>query len=431
MKKRDYFLLAIQKELFRLKKWNIEIFSQIRNTGSGDPEYDYQLFPGESNYYFIDPESDEPVMLEDAETGRPAFQFPEGVQLNPGDLPNVHEKKETTYGSVLANAILLVYPFGDKIDYVSGEFDLGAVEEEIGRRLTTDEKYWEKGDRTHENPIYVSEYLNFIDAALSLEGFSQLSVPSATPKSLTTDPQIRKRRDELLKQYEGQLDDPAVVAKIEGELIEMDRNWIKGDLSEGFYHKSKSFDVVRKKMHLMHGYESGFDQDPDLIPNSLSEGWNSEKMPAMVNSLREGSFARGSMTELGGYATKIVNRMLQNSKVGEEDCGSTLGVEHRITEDNHKSFIGFFLAESKPRLITESNVKGLIGKTKRIRSPMYCKTKKTDFCQTCVGLPNSEEEKGIPALVAEVTSQLMDASMQKAHGKALKTAKYDPKQSIH
>ena len=45
-------------------------------------------------------------------------------------------------------------------------------------------------------------------------------------RSLITDPAIAKRKAELLKQYQDHLKDPLILAKIEKELIDMDKAWL-------------------------------------------------------------------------------------------------------------------------------------------------------------------------------------------------------------
>ena len=428
MLKKDYFLLGLKEEAYRHKSWIIQCFSMIQNPS---PKTPLALYRGEIHYYYQDPDTQEPVYLTDTDIKHPAFSFKETLNLKPGDLPNVKEPVKTIYGNALFNAVALVFPFKDKIDFITGPIKVTDVEKLIEKRLTTDPEYQKKDSFKAKDPIYVSEYLQFTDAVLSLEGLSQLCVPSASERSMTHDPQIQKVRDELLEKYKDQLHDPAVVSKIESVLIEMDKEWIKDDLSAGFYTKDKYFDIVRKKAFLMMGYEAGFNVSPATITQSLNEGWDMDSMPAMVNSLREGSYSRGDLTAQGGYATKIVNRMFQNAKISEEDCGSTLGWSVTLTKETLKEYYGFYyLKAQKPVLIDEEHGASLIGQTVILRTPMFCKTARQGFCKTCLGQSISENESGLTAVVSSMTSQLMLIMMGAAHAKALKTARYDVKKTI-
>lgn len=427
MKKRDFFLKAMEAGAYRHKAWVFHAFSMSNVPESED--IPYRLHQGTDFYYYDDPESGESVVLEDAPSQEPCFSFREKVKLKAGDVINLHEDVNSSYGNLLANYVVLVYPFGDKINYIQGAFKIGAIEKEIEGRLTTNPEYQTKKDVEPENPIYVSEYLNYVDAILSLEGFSQLCVPSATRKTMTRDPRIPEIRAALLEKYKDSLDDPATIAKIDAELVKVDKEWLKDDLGEGFYHKSKSFEVVRKKAHLMHGAESGFQdgQKVDLVTNSLSEGWDIEKLPSMVNSLREGTYSRGAMTALGGESTKTINRIFQNTAIKEKDCGSKLGWDRTIDKENAKQYIGFFrIVPSGTEEITDANYEKFIGKTITLRTPMFCKTPKTGFCETCMGRKISENPHALGALAAEVGSTLMLLSMGAMHGKSLKTEEYRP-----
>lgn len=429
MTKRDYFLLCVQNTVYRYKTWLYHVFTVTKNDGNYD--IDYLPYKGEKHYYFINPETKESVDIIDSDVNRPLFNFREPLKLNAGDYPNLKEDITTNYGIALANAVVLVYPFNDKIDFINGQMNVGDIESQIAARLTTDKEYQKPKELKRPDPIYVSEYLNYIDAITSLDGLSQLVVPSATEKSLMTSPEVIKRRDELLEQYKDQLNDPAVVSKIEAELIALDKEWIKGDLSEGFYHKSKSFDIIRKKVHIMQGYEGGFGYNPTTITASLDEGWNRESLPANINALREGVYGRGKMTGLGGYATKTTARVFQNITIEEEDCGTTLGWDKEVTESNKKTFLGFYIVDGKSStLLTKENIAKYVGKTVVLRSPQFCKTPDNKFCKHCMGQPNSELETGTGALATDITSAIMYHAMGAAHAVALKTAAYDPKITI-
>lgn len=426
MLRSEYFLKAVNAGAYRYKAWVLHCFSHTRLTDKDD--FDYRLYKGDRQYWFEDPESGESVILEDTDVSKPPFHFRHEIKLKAEDVQNLSEDITSNYGRLLANVVALVYPLGDKIPYINKEFKMGAIEAEIAQRLTTDKAYQTKESVKPNNPIYVSEYLDFMDAVLSMEGYSQLCIPSATAKTMTRDPSIPQKKKELLEKYKDRLDDPAVIAEIDKELIAIDKDWIKGDLGEGFFHKEKAYNVVRKKAHLMHGYEAGFGLKPDTIENSLSEGWEIDKLPAMVNSLREGSYGRGKMTAEGGYATKVANRMFQNTKLSKTDCGSVMGWEKEVSED----YVGFYYlnTSNKTILITSENLSELEGRTVRLRSPQFCKTPGNDFCKFCLGEPNIENENALSAHVAAMTSQLMSISMASAHGTALKTTKYLPESTI-
>jgi len=429
MNKTQYFIMAMSNQAYVNREWVLSAFS-IRDALK-DESIPFILIRGEKNYWFTDPVTQEQVILDNSPITEPPFSFRDEVKLKAGEIPNLKKDITTTLGSLLVNYIALIYPFNDKIEYQEGEFNIKKVEQEIVRRLTTDPEYQDKTSTIAKDPIFVHEYKTFVDAILSLAGYSQLTVPSATKKSMTVNPLIKEKRDELLEKHKDNLDDPAVISMIEQELLKIDKDWIKGDLSEGFYFKGKLTDIARKKLYIMGGFEQGFGLEPDVITSALSEGWNVEDLPALINSLREGAYMRGSQTALGGAATKVVNRMLQNIKITEDDCGATLGWNAYMDKDNINKYVGFYyLKASKPVLITEENMNSLVGKTLTMRSPQFCKSKGMRFCKTCMGVANSENENSLAAYGAEITSLLMNLAMKFAHGVSLKTTVYDVEEVV-
>lgn len=439
MLKRDFFLAAMRAELFRRKDWVISAFSLTRDTEAdyASHPYRYRIVNRDNTHerMFVEPEQGDLVVIDGLTPGEPPFAFREKIELKAGDVPNLTRDITSTYGNVLVNYIALVWPFGNKIPYQEGRIGAGKLESLIEPLLTS----VPKDPATPRDPklIYVDEYLKFTEAMFALSGYTQLCVPSATERTMTTDPRIPELRAKLLKQYEGRLHDPAIIAKINDELVAMDKEWLKGDPGEGFYLKEKSYRVVRLKAHLMHGAESGFSDNTtrvNLIENSLSEGWDIENLPAMANSLREGSYNRGALTALGGESVKFFYRILSNSVIVEKDCKTNLGITWTIKDDNWERFVGYWLVKGQTSdnhvLLNESTAKALIGKTVMIRSPMYCRTPHTNFCEKCMGEKNSRYPNALASSGSDVGSTFMSIFMRAMHGKILSTGKFDFKEQI-
>jgi hypothetical protein len=62
-----------------------------------------------------------------------------------------------------------------------------------------------------------------------------------------------------------------------------------------------------------------------------------------------------------------------------------------------------------------------LGKHIMLRSPMFCKLDKTDYCATCVGDRLSVNRTALSAAISEYGSTFMMISMQAMHGKSLET----------
>ena len=119
-----------------------------------------------------------------------------------------------------------------------------------------------KDNKREEDGIYVDEYLKYSEAMLNLEGYAHLCVQAASEATMVPNPAVVKRRNELYAEHKEALSvknpDPALVAKIQMELAQIDRETLKDDVSKDYYVKDKNFDVIRMKKYAMYGVEGGF-----------------------------------------------------------------------------------------------------------------------------------------------------------------------------
>jgi hypothetical protein len=152
----------------------------------------------------------------------------------------------------------------------------------------------------------------------------------------------------------------------------------------------------------------------------------------MNNTLRAGSFNRGAQTVLGGVAVKGLLRASANLNVAGEDCGSRVGIVADITKDNLSRFVGLsvILKEGTEVMKQEEDVGRYLGKRIMVRSPMYCKLDKTDYCKICLGERLANNPEGLSIAVSEYGSIFLSIFMKGAHSKALQIAKMDWKAQI-
>lgn len=429
--KREYFLKALKAEAFKHKRWVISVFSVFRIGAEEHKEkqFPYKIRTGvrskEGYWAILDPNNTEGFTIIGGSSGdEPLFTFKEQLKLKAGDLPNLKKDVTTTYGNALFNAMVLCWPFGDKVDYVEGRVNSGALENEIATRLVDIPADGKRDPKA----IYVDELLKYMEAMSATAGFAALCAPAASPRTMVSNPEVTKRRDELLKQYADQLNDPAIVAMIEKELVEMDRKAFADDPSRDFYIKNKTFATSRKTCFIMHGMESGFGESvmkPETITTSLEEGIKPKDFPALVSGLRNMSFSRGAETALGGESVKYFYRVFQNTKIAEPDCGVTEGLSWNVTDANYKTFINLYqIIGNKPVLITAEIAKASIGKKIYIRSPMLCKSEAPSFCAICVGKALAETPTGLHIACSDVGSAFMSASLAAAHAKSLQTERF-------
>jgi hypothetical protein len=439
MTKLEYYLLAIRANCYLRKDWVISVFAITELPAAiKAPQYDYQLLNFDGYYGFIDPTDNTAMVFEDVPVNE-EFLTPDIVFTAPTlSLPNIITDTRTTVGNLLFNAIVLAYPFNNKMSYINKSASIKEIESLIVGRLVDDPPPTayignptdvELGTIDSTSPLYIKEYKKFAEAATSLAGYAQIFVPAATPRTLVPAPGYQELKAKLLKQYGNQLNDATVIAEIEKQLYDLDRDWIQNDPDFGFVRTVKAMKVARKRMFYVHGIEAGFSEDGKFtfIPNSLNDGWDISKLPAMVNSLRDGSFNRGAQTALGGEKTKTIFRVMAGATIESEDCGAKIGIRRIAQKNTWKVYHGStaILDDGTQLLITETSLQPYLGQLIQIRSPLFCLAGHNNFCMTCLGQFMRGNENSLGVVAAACGSTLLLSFMKAMHGKILSTVNYD------
>ena len=409
--------------LYKKLEWVVSAFSISQET---DSVYAYKIKTDPTGHYYLDPNTlKDYIKLEDGIAGVPLFDAKETVDISGEDIVNLNESITTTYGNLLANYILLVYPFGPKIPYVNKKIDLGSIEKFI---LPIFKSNPPAGEQRDPKFIYVDEYLALGNAVIYCCSFAQLFTWGLTEKIIIPPEWVKEEKAKLVEKYKDRLNEAAVVAMIDAELVKKYKEYIKDDPGANFLISKKSTDTVAKKKYLMVGGELGLSEDTvnvDLIENSLAEGWDLDKFPVMLNTLRAGSYNRGAQTVLGGVAVKGLLRASANLNVTADDCGSRLGMVADIAQDNLDRFIGLsvILKDGTKIMQKKEDVGAYLGKRILVRSPMYCKLDKTDYCKICLGERLANNPEGLSIAVSEYGSTFLSIFMKGAHSKALQLAR--------
>lgn len=400
MTKLDYFKYSLHgTEMYKLN-WYISFLGIVKE----DTEYlkiDKKSISVlvNGNYVKLDDVSELPV-----------YHHRDKITLDIGDLPNVKSKIETTYGRAITNKLLLVYPFGDKVEYLNTRCTLDDIESKIGKLMVDD-------------VITVPEYLRYTDVTQFLNGFSMLLHVSATYKNITPPKGINEFKKEVIARYDKEYGpkwrtDRLLITQMQDELSKYQKDYLKDDPSYGKMLKGqKILGNGMIKMYVTYGKEDGMQSDgskTQLLEGSLLDQYPDDPtlLASAINGLRNGSYARGAMTQQGGALTKDILRALSSYTVaGDDDCGTTIGRTITITDENVKSIENRYLMDGT--LI--DNPKQYLGKTITIRSPLYCKNKNNSYCGICVGKVLRNYKYGIAGLGVNITSAIMLSSMKAMH----------------
>ena len=186
----------------------------------------------------------------------------------------------------------------------------------------------------------------------------------------------------------------------------------------------------------MFGAESAFKDgnEVDFIPNSLIEGIDVNQLPELINSARYGSYSRGALTQLGGSSAKQASRATSTIEVSKDDCGTKLGILSYPQEGDWQTYVGrYVIVDGKSVLIDYEYAKTLIGKTVRIRSPMYCRANEdsVSYCACCLGRRYSEAPEQLSSIIIGVSGTITNIFMGAMHGRELKTAEFVPEFCVY
>ena len=323
---------------------------------------------------------------------------------------------QTTYGLFILNYIVLADPLGSLIPYVNEIFPWKKIQKTIANGIL-------------DGKITRDMYDKFMNNVYFIGSFTEISVPDMTTKSMTTDPAIIKRRDELFAQYKDQLNDPLIVAKIEDELIAMDKKYLSEDPASAWIIDEGDWTTARKKMFITNGISEAFSKDSNeftFMPDALNEKMNFEFFPAIANDIRRGTYMRSKETAKGGEETKFVLRIFQNVSITEDDCHSKDGITVVMTANQYSEYQGRHVIDhGQDIILTEENFGKYIERPVVLRSPMHCHAK-NGFCYACFGeIYRKLGMKAIGAKVVEASSSLMSTAMNAMHRSKVVTANID------
>ena len=340
----------------------------------------------------------------------------EPITIPKNTFPNLSETITSTFGRMVVNYLLLVDPFHDIFPYWNTPWSMKALTSMVINAAL------EKYITTDQLDVYIQNLYFFGHS-------SELAVPNYTKKSLTTDPSIREKRQELMKLHQEALENnnPVVMAQIEDALIEIDKKHLEGDPSMDYYgmNENKSFGIHRKKMFLTSGMAEEFGNKGSFnyVENPLNEGWEKKNFSVICNDIRKGIYERASETANGGEESKFIGRVFQNTRISSDDCETPRTLETYIdpNEPDKYLFRNIRLKDGSLKTITKDTLPSYVGNTVNMRSPMYCEAK-PGYCKICMGKLFEElDQNSLTMVTLEIGSYFLTLSLKGFHGSKLST----------
>jgi len=381
--------------------------------------YQYKLVTKPDGLYYLEvsdlDKKYEVIKIQDYKHNLPLFTFKDIIEIDGSWLPSVSEKISTRLGNLIVNTIVLYASLGTKIQYINTTVKLEEIESifiyKVKNDISKDSEF-----------ITVDEMIDCIDRFYFLTNLAFITNIASSEKVITGPTGIDSKRKELLKEYEGQLDDPVKLVELEKKLEAFDREYLEGDEAASVISTKKKGKTARKKMYLIYGNTLSFDKSnkDTVITSSLNEGIDitDNNYEKYINDSRYGSYARGASTAMSGYSYKVLQRSLSSVKISDIPCDTTKGLLRLIDEKNHKNLVNRYIKSGNSWVLIdlETTSKTYIGKVVEIRSVMYCKTKGNSVCYKCLGETYKGKEAGVTNIAANISAAAMTAFLKLMHG---------------
>ena len=291
-----------------------------------------------------------------------------------------------------------------------------------------------------EDKITSEQYKNFITRVDFIMPWETVLSPAQSEKLLACTKEINKMKKKLIKENAEAVasGDPAVAEKIEKELIEFAREYLKDDPSMDPYLSGAggSFENNFKNTYIMKGAIRNQDpnakQEYDISTSSYIDGISKDEYALLANSLAAGPYSRSKKTAEGGYWEKLLLSATNTVVVDPNtDCGTDKCMDVLLTDDISDCFMYSYVKKSNGDLeeLNSETIDKYIGKRIKVRSTMFCKQYSKDghVCSKCAGTffeRRGNYNAGIAC--SGIATKLKLTSMKAFHDSVVSTVKMNP-----
>lgn len=358
------------------------------------------------------------------------FNATDHIKLSNSEYPFVKETIETTLGLLFMNRFILEYAGIIKFTgYWNIPLDKGGLS-----KMTV-----AINNLVISNQIDTKALGVFTDRRDQL-GFQASSFLSSTisPSLVRPMNDVKQRKMELLEQYKDDLNSTDPVKqlmasnKIEGELMTMVRNNLKGDYGYDLYASGDgNLDNNYKTINVMRGAVfNNLTERFDIVDSSLMDGIKKKDIPAFANSIVAGAYPSAIGTADAGYMAKIILALLQSEHIDPDpnsDCGTNMTIPLTITDSNKQYVLYRYINDNGKRVLTTlDNINSYVGQTVNLYSPQCCKH--DAICGKCAGqIFHRLGVTQIGLLVTSITQKLLNLKLKSKHDLSQKASTIDKK----
>lgn len=416
----DYYIKALRANSITRYSWVLSMFATLEEY---DPKEDYDIGILDGNFAYM-------FEGEMVDTGikqtltQPMFKLNAPLTLPAGSLINQPDAVVTTYGTALANQILLGYPFGETIPYINRQFTIREAESIYVKIMVADKD-------AAPGKVTISQ-MKICKRGCELIGqLTRVLVHSATPMNIVAPPGIIAFKKKILTEYKEKgmdINDPLVMVDFEKKLLAFDEEFLKNDPSAGVYVSGKVKNISRLKVLLSFGIGKSWSSTTDAkaITRSLTEGTiqTPEDMVGVNNGVRTSSYSRGTEIILGGVTATLVTRIASHLRVDLKDCKTTAFLPVLVRKGEQSKFIGRTIIKGdKTIVLDDTNIDSISGKYIKLRSATTCKNKVV--CAICAGAEMAARPDSLGLFAYGVSSKIVKGSLAAFHAVVIKTTEMD------
>lgn len=333
----------------------------------------------------------------------------------------------TTIGIFLFNILLSSFNFSKFFDgYINKSIDKKQYGK-IGKRLSY---------ALIEDEITVEDLKQWENTMQWLMPFEDVLSPNHTEKLISCTKVLNKKKDELIKKYQKEIDagDIAVVEQIEKELLAYAKEYLGDDPAMDTILSGAGgvFNNNFKNMFVMKGAIRNPDPNAkkkyDIVTSNYIDGISADEYSIIAGSGASGAYSRGKKTETGGYWEKLFVSAYQHIQLDAKgsDCGTSRHIVVDLNENNIGDYMYCYAIKSNGdlELINSKTSKNYIGKRTKIRFSSMCESK-TGICNKCAGELLYVGAENIGMTMAQIPSTLKLKCMKGFHDSTIKTTQFD------
>ena len=291
----------------------------------------------------------------------------------------------TTVGIWIFNKWVFEKELFDEFGYINKTFNKDLLED-INQQLSY---------ALMEDRISTRVLKNYLMKTQLVMQFVTILSPNYSEELLTVTTKINKRKEELIKKYQKELEagDTVIAKQIEDELISYAKDLLKDDPAMDSFVSGARSNINNNFKNLFIWKGATRDPNPDakqeynIATSNYMDGIKREEYALYANSGIEGAYSRGKKTEDGGYLENLTTMAYQDLILDEPgtDCGTDRHIEVELTKKNINQYIYNNIIGPNGKLIelNSQNMDSYIGKKVKMRMAYLCSHEHP--CNACAG----------------------------------------------